>query len=191
MNSTTFSNEYNYPPNSTTNQNIELYKKSQIKYNKEPSYQQQQLSLANNLIDDTNNSQNNINIIQSNNLNQSQNQNQLNNDTNILKKNSSVAANDKEDKIADPEVAKFLMEGQNVKVEDNKDENVDDGDSLGGEDEESSDNESNYKDVLLTHYEDVKRIKNKWKVKFKNCVVQKDGQEYICDKIVGEIERDW
>ncbi|MCF0237351.1 MAG: hypothetical protein HUK24_02025, partial [Sphaerochaetaceae bacterium] len=81
-----------------------------------------------------------------------------------------------------------MKSGHNVKKEDKKDENEeDDIESLGEDEAESSDNENSYNNVLLTHYEDVKRIKNKWKVKFKNCVVQKDGQEYICDKIVGEI----
>ena len=62
---------------------------------------------------------------------------------------------------------------------------------LSDESEKNSDNENEYNDHLLAQYQKVKRVKNKWKVTFIGCVVQKDNKEYICGKIHGELEREW
>ena len=60
---------------------------------------------------------------------------------------------------------------------------------------ESDKNSINYEEFeanqILCHYEKVKRIKKRWKIAIKGCVVQKGENEYIMEKVVGELERDW
>ena len=56
---------------------------------------------------------------------------------------------------------------------------------------EESNHEKEYNNNLLTQYEKVKRVKNKWKVNLKGCIVQKDQMEYVCGKVHGELEREW
>ena len=47
------------------------------------------------------------------------------------------------------------------------------------------------KDFLLAQYEKVHRIRNKWKITFKDAVLHFNGKEYVFDKVVGELDRDW
>ena len=55
----------------------------------------------------------------------------------------------------------------------------------------SINNEDEGRDFLYTQYEKVHRVKSKWKCNFKDAVLQINGKEYIFDRIVGELERDW
>lgn len=48
-----------------------------------------------------------------------------------------------------------------------------------------------FKDVLYTQYEKVHRVKSKWKCNFKDAVLLLNGKEYVFDRIVAELERDW
>ena len=105
--------------------------------------------------------------------------------------NANTNTNINKDNAEDPDMALFRRD------EDKKENKKDDPkveDDLSDEEEDdkaSSDSEKDYKDSLITQYEEVKRIKSKWKVKFKNCVVQKDGKEFICERLTGVIGRDW
>jgi transcription initiation factor TFIIA large subunit len=47
------------------------------------------------------------------------------------------------------------------------------------------------KDFLLAQYEKVHRVKNKWKCTFKDAILHINGKEYVFEKVVGELERDW
>ena len=47
------------------------------------------------------------------------------------------------------------------------------------------------KDFLLAQYEKVHRVRNKWKIGFKDAVLHFNGKEYVFDKVVGELDRDW
>ncbi len=47
------------------------------------------------------------------------------------------------------------------------------------------------KDFLLAQYEKVHRVRNKWKCTFKDAILHLNGKEYVFDKVVGELERDW
>lgn len=60
-------------------------------------------------------------------------------------------------------------------------------------DAEKSDEIKENGSKLLAQYEKVKRIRNRWKITFKDAVLknQSDGKEYIFEKITGEFERDW
>ena len=168
-----------YPPNATASQNIQIYLKNNQMTNYTPTVSD--VSYNNNLMMKSN--YNNENNIYDNNsgLMQNNNNNTINESKNLNKKND----------IEDPDMELFS------KDEDKKDNKKDDqkvDDDLSDEDEddkESSDSEKEYKDSLLTQYEEVKRIKNKWKVKFKNCVLQKDGKEFVSEKLTGVIGRDW
>ncbi|MCQ2817461.1 MAG: hypothetical protein MJ252_09370 [archaeon] len=57
--------------------------------------------------------------------------------------------------------------------------------------DEEEDQEANVKDYLLAQYTDVKRIKNKWKVKLKDGILHLKDKEYAFKTINGELERDW
>ena len=77
-----------------------------------------------------------------------------------------------------------------VKKEDGKGENSDDELSDLEDKEEPKEDETNY-DKLITEYESVKRIKNKWKITFKNVLYQVEGKEIVIGKMTGEFTRDW
>ena len=114
------------------------------------------------------------------------------NQTGLMQKNNNIINKNKNiiKENEDPDMELFRNEDKKENKKD--DQKIDD--ELSDEDEDdkaSSDSEKDYKDSLLTQYEEVKRIKSKWKVKFKNCVVQKDGKEFICEKLTGVIGRDW
>ena len=51
--------------------------------------------------------------------------------------------------------------------------------------------ENTTKDFLLAQYEKVHRVRNKWKCTFKDAILHLNGKEYVFDKVVGELERDW
>lgn len=51
--------------------------------------------------------------------------------------------------------------------------------------------ESEAKDFLLAQYEKVHRVRNKWKCVFHDAVLHINGKEYVFERVVGELERDW
>ena len=132
------------------------------------------LALYNNL---NNNKNNNMN----NNINNNNDNNKSNGNNNKNNKES------KDDKIEDPDELIFRGQKENEKENSKKDE----GSELSEDSENNSDNELEFTDQLLAQYEKVKRVKNKWKVSLKGCVVQTDNKEYICGKVHGELEREW
>lgn len=56
---------------------------------------------------------------------------------------------------------------------------------------DSEDLEIEAKDYLLAQFEKVHRVKNKWKINFKDAVLHCNGKEFVFDKVVGELDRDW
>lgn len=134
---------------------------------------------------------NNNNNLSTNEINlETNNEPNLNNDT---EQNTENKINNKENKkeegpkkedIEDPDAIFFAKDKVKEKV-DEGDEEV-----LSALSEESN-NEKEYDNHLLAQYESVKRIKNKWKVNLKGCIVQKDQMEYVCGKVHGELEREW
>lgn len=88
----------------------------------------------------------------------------------------------------------FIQKKQ--KEEGNKDnrdpnKNEEDDESLSPLSSESGDHETETKDFLLAQYEKVHRVRNKWKVTFKDAVLHNNGKEYVFDRVVGELDRDW
>lgn len=61
--------------------------------------------------------------------------------------------------------------------------------SLSEDNEEEADQESS--DYLLAQYEKVHRVRNKWKVVFKDAILHCNGKEYVFEKVTGELDRDW
>ena len=222
---------YEYSPNNSTSQNVELYKQKQnqfqniqnnypyqdmhlmstdqLNYNNVPfnslkpgpfympqndyisSYQvDYKPSMINNNIminkdaNDTYSNQLNsksLNISTVNNINNNKDNNNIN----------SINNNNKEDKgenqIEDPDEIMFRQQDNKDKENSKKDDESE----LSEDTEKNSDNENDFSDHLLAQYEKVKRVKNKWKVTLKGCVVQKDNKEYICGRVHGELEREW
>jgi len=96
----------------------------------------------------------------------------------------------KEEEVVDSEEELFEEDKKKRKKELNKVDSEDDLSSYKDENEGSND-EDNFSNLLLSQYEKVKRVKNKWKVSLKGCIVQKDMKEYVCGKIHGELSREW
>ncbi len=126
------------------------------------------------------NNLNDINNIKDNNV--------MNNINNINNNNNNNNKDDKgENPVEDPYEKLFRQQVDKDKENSKKEDESE----LSDDSEKNSDNEKDYNDHLLAQYERVKRVKNKWKVTLKGCVVQKDNKEYICGKIHGELEREW
>ena len=133
----------------------------------------------------------NQNINNQNNNNINENLEKKNDSLNIInnENNKNKKENEnKEDEFIDPDEAYF--EKEDKKKEDKKEED-DENDELSSESDKNSNNEKDYNDHLLAQYNKVKRIKNRWKVSFQGCVIQKDKKEYICGKLTGDLEREW
>lgn len=56
---------------------------------------------------------------------------------------------------------------------------------------DSNDLEADVKDFLLAQYEKVHRVKNKWKIHLKDAILHTNGREFVFDRVVGELDRDW
>lgn len=152
---------------------------------------QYQMDLKQNYINNNNNDNNNNNNI---NIKDNNDSNKINNSTeNIINTTKDIINNninnkdDKAENVEDP--YEYMFKDQDEKDKDNS--KKDEESELSDESEKNSDNENEYNDHLLAQYQKVKRVKNKWKVTFIGCVVQKDNKEYICGKIHGELEREW
>ena len=123
-----------------------------------------------------------LNLSMENNLNNLKSSNNINdniNEKSNKKKNEEV--------VEDPDEYMFREQKDN----DKEDSKKDDESELSADSGKNSDNELEYNDQLLAQYDKVKRVKNKWKVILKGCVVQQDNKEYVCGKVHGELERDW
>ena len=195
-----------YSPNNNTSQNIDIYQRNKINqtqyssnisreqsmyepYSLHTPYQSENYFSTPNqnlgyLLNNQNFSQNYIN-----NLNNEKNifniKNEMNNNSkNDIKENKN---NENEDNVQDPDEKLFEKE------EDKKKDELQNGEEepLSSESDKNSDNEKEYTDHLLAQYDKVKRVKNKWKVYLKGCVVQKDKKELICGRVTGDLEREW
>ena len=137
-----------------------------------------------NIINQNNNINDNLEKFSNNN-----NINIINNIKNDNKNNKNEKENEnKEEEFIDPDEAYF--EKEEKKNEDKKEEDDENGE-LSSDSDKNSNNEKDYTDHLLAQYNKVKRIRNRWKVVFKGCVIQKDKKEYICSKLTGDLEREW
>ena len=97
---------------------------------------------------------------------------------------------DKDDKSIDSEYQIFIEKNKNK--ESKKEEEIENKDdellsSLASE----SNEQEEAKDFLLAQYEKVHRIRNKWKIIFIDAILRLNGNEYLFDKVVGELDRDW
>ena len=146
--------------------------------------------LKKDLINDNNIISNiNSNLEENNIIYNSNNKNKINNIENKENKEKKENNENKEkNEVEDPDEYMFREQenknDKNSKKDDNESE-------LSSDSDKNSENEIDYTDHLLAQYEKVKRIKNKWKVTLKGCVVQKDNKEYVCGKVHGELEREW
>ena len=134
-----------------------------------------------NLENNNNTSTNEINYettVENNIMNETQNfENNIENNENDEKK---------EENYIDPEHE--ALEKKKSDEENNPDQ--EEGDNLSDVTDEPNE-EVQFNNYLLAQYEKVKRVKNKWKVSLKGCIVQKDKKEYVCGKIHGELSREW
>jgi len=177
--------KYEYPPNNSTTQNIELHNQRKLLASKNMSMS---TSMYENSMEYMNNSSINMNRYYNN---ENKNEIKENNiiEENMKEENRIMEENKKkgiEEEIEDPDEIMF-KEKEKEKEKSKKE----DGSELSEDTEKHSDNEKEYNDNLYAQYEKVKRVKNKWKVKLKGCIVQKDNKEYICGDIHGELEREW
>ena len=209
----TINNNNGYSPENNTAQNIEIYKQKQLQQkanmnmiNPQILYSEQnptydfQTPINNynsfpenylltpiqnqNIINQNNNINDNLEKFSNNN-----NINIINNIKNDNKNNKNEKENEnKEEEFIDPDEAYF--EKEEKKNEDKKEEDDENGE-LSSDSDKNSNNEKDYTDHLLAQYNKVKRIRNRWKVVFKGCVIQKDKKEYICSKLTGDLEREW
>ena len=193
---------YTYNKYNTTNENIDIYRKNleielrnntllnlnphnsfsnnayqssiQIQNQNSQNIDQRQNSFNNNEINFETTTENNM--IETQNFESTYGNNNNNTINNTAEK--------KENKLIDPEEELFEM--KNKKDKDKEEEE----DELSSYNEDSY-NEKDFSNLLLAQYEKVKRVKNKWKVSLKGCIVQKDKKEYVCGKIHGELAREW
>ena len=102
--------------------------------------------------------------------------------------NEDIKNNEEEDRDPDEDLFQDDNNKKNNEKENNEQENDE---KLSPLQEENDDIEDEYNDVLISQYEKVHRIKNKWKVVFKDVIMKCNGKEILLDKICGELERDW
>ena len=95
---------------------------------------------------------------------------------------------EEKEKGEDPDLQ--LFDKQNQEKEKNNEYEDDELSSISEKSKESN-NEKYFTDHLLAQYEKVRRVKDKWKLSLKGCIVQKDQIEYVCGKLHGELIRDW
>ena len=191
---------FTYGKYNTTNDNIDIYRKNLelrhntgLNLNPYNSFSNNAYQSSNQLqnqnsqnLDQRQNSFNNneINYETENNIIETQNYESTygnNNNNNIEEKKEKK----KEEEMEDPENELFK-----VLEKDEKEKNKEEEDELSDYDEESN-NEKDFSNLLLAQYDKVKRVKKKWKISLKGCIVQKDKKEYVCGNIHGELSREW
>ena len=196
--------QYTYSPNNNTNENIAIYLRGGANNYMDNSYINQDNSLnllpmnsekhtgyqiPNNMNSQYDfrgssyiNNTNNENILDTTNeQNNIHNEEDINQENNIIE-NEIEEKKEKQNIIA-PEAELFEDDDKSAKKDG-------EGEDLSELSEESN-HEKEYNNNLLAQYEKVKRVKNKWKVSLKGCIVQKDQMEYVCGKVHGELEREW
>ena len=100
--------------------------------------------------------------------------------------NEDIKNNEEEDRDPDEDL---FQDDNNKKNNENNEPEIDE--NLSPLQEENDEIEDEYNDLLISQYEKVHRIKNKWKVIFKDVIIKYNGMEIVLDKISGELERDW
>ena len=95
-----------------------------------------------------------------------------------------------EDNSADSEYEIFNQQKKNKEKDKEQEQKEEDDEVLSSLSSESIEQEE-AKDFLLAQYEKVHRVRNKWKIGFKDAVLHFNGKEYVFDKVVGELDRDW
>lgn len=141
------------------------------------------------------NNSNKISDMNSNYINNSNNiyNNGMNNNNYTNNNNQTNKSDNKSDGVDEDPDAVLFRNAEKNKNDKSKKEEEDENEKLSSEGEVDSDNdnEKDYNNLLLAQYEKVKRVKNKWKVVFKDCVIQTGDEEWICGKIHGDLDRDW
>ena len=144
-----------------------------------PMINNNEMNLINYENDNDNDNNNNINNNEENNDEESDNKE---------KKNVKKEKKEEKEKGEDPDLQ--LFDKQNQEKEKNNEYEDDELSSISEKSKESN-NEKYFTDHLLAQYEKVRRVKDKWKLSLKGCIVQKDQIEYVCGKLHGELIRDW
>lgn len=180
-----------YGKNNTTSENIDVYLQNKHLmenntslnlshydsfYN--PTYQGES-QIHNNIVNQQNDTTN------ENNINNETNENNIN--ENNDNDNDDGKKEEENNELEDPALKIFLMDNKNDKQKKENDDEEDNLSDLSGE----SNDEKDFTDNLLAQYDKVKRVRNRWKVSLKGCIVQKDKTEYICGKVHGELSREW
>ena len=180
-----------YGKNNTTSENIDVYLQNKHLmenntplnlshydsfYN--PTYQGES-QIHNNIVNQQNDTTN------ENNINNETNENNIN--ENNDNDNDDGKKEEENNELEDPALKIFLMDNKNDKQKKENDDEEDNLSDLSGE----SNDEKDFTDNLLAQYDKVKRVRNRWKVSLKGCIVQKDKTEYICGKGHGELSREW
>ena len=176
-----------YGKNNTTSENIDVYLQNKHLMEKNTSLN---LSHYDSFYNPTYQGESQIHNNIVNQQNDTTNENNINNETNennINENNDNDKKEEENNELEDPALKIFLMDNKNDK---NKKENDDEEDNLSDLSGESND-EKDFTDNLLAQYDKVKRVRNRWKVSLKGCIVQKDKTEYICGKVHGELSREW
>lgn len=180
-----------YGKNNTTSENIDVYLQNKHLmenntplnlshydsfYN--PTYQAES-QIHNNIVNQQNDTTN------ENNINNETNENNIN--ENNDNDNDDGKKEEENNELEDPALKIFLLDNKNDKQKKENDDEEDNLSDLSGE----SNDEKDFTDNLLAQYDKVKRVRNRWKVSLKGCIVQKDKTEYICGKVHGELSREW
>jgi hypothetical protein len=180
-----------YGKNNTTSENIDVYLQNKHLmenntplnlshydsfYN--PTYQGES-QIHNNIVNQQNDTTN------ENNINNETNENNIN--ENNDNDNDDGKKEEENNELEDPALKIFLLDNKNDKQKKENDDEEDNLSDLSGE----SNDEKDFTDNLLAQYDKVKRVRNRWKVSLKGCIVQKDKTEYICGKVHGELSREW
>ena len=176
-----------YGKNNTTSENIDVYlqNKHLMENNNSlnfthydsfynPTYQGES-QIHNNIVNQQNDTTNENNI------------NNETNENNINENNDNDKKEEENNELEDPALKIFLLDNKNDKQKKENDDEEDNLSDLSGE----SNDEKDFTDNLLAQYDKVKRVRNRWKVSLKGCIVQKDKTEYICGKVHGELSREW
>ena len=176
-----------YGKNNTTSENIDVYLQNKHLMEKNTSLN---LSHYDSFYNPTYQGESQIHNNIVNQQNDTTNENNINNETNennINENNDNDKKEEENNELEDPALKIFLMDNKNDKQKKENDDEEDNLSDLSGE----SNDEKDFTDNLLAQYDKVKRVRNRWKVSLKGCIVQKDKTEYICGKVHGELSREW
>ena len=176
-----------YGKNNTTSENIDVYLQNKHLMEKNTSLN---LSHYDSFYNPTYQGESQIHNNIVNQQNDTTNENNINNETNennINENNDNDKKEEENNELEDPALKIFLLDNKNDKQKKENDDEEDNLSDLSGE----SNDEKDFTDNLLAQYDKVKRVRNRWKVSLKGCIVQKDKTEYICGKVHGELSREW